>query len=88
MWCNSWGCKESDMTERLNRKEQKWPRKINKMSYRYYYIYKCIVKKINGKIHKTYHLLNQKLYSLRAEYTYNLEKMLFPLLITSKERDS
>ena len=31
VWCNSWGCKESDLIERLNRMEQKWPRKINKM---------------------------------------------------------
>ena len=29
----------------------------------------AFVKKVNEKIQKTYHLLNQKVYSLRAEYT-------------------
>ena len=81
--CSSWGRKESDTTEQLNRTELKWSR-INKMSYGYHYIYIYIyiyafVKKMNEKI-QTYHLLNQKVYSLRAEYTYNLEKILFPLL--------
>ena len=37
------------------------------------YIY-AFVKKINEKIQKTYSLLKQKVYSLRVEYTYNLEK--------------
>ena len=51
------------------------------------YIY-AFVKKINEKIQKTYSLLKQKVYSLRAEYTYNLEKILSKLLMISEERDS
>ena len=34
----------------------------------------AFVKKINEKI-QTYSLLKQKVYSLRAEYTYHLEKI-------------
>ena len=43
------------------------------MLYGYHYIH-TFVKKINEKIQKTYSLLKQKVYSLRVEYTYNLEK--------------
>ena len=43
------------------------------MLYGYHYIH-AFVKKINEKIQKTYSLLKQKVYSLRVEYTYNLEK--------------
>ena len=57
------------------------------MSYAYHYIY-AFVKKINEKMQKTYSLLKQKVYSLRAEYTYHLEKILSQLLMTSKEGDS
>ena len=56
------------------------------MSYAYHYIY-AFVKKINEKMQKTYSLLKQKVYSLRAEYTYHLEKILSQLLMTSKEKD-
>ena len=56
------------------------------MSYGYHYIY-AFVNKINEKI-QTYSLLKQKVYSLRAEYTYHLEKILSQLMMTSKERDS
>ena len=56
------------------------------MSYGYHYIY-AFVKKINENNQKTYSLLKQKVYSLRAEYTYHLEKILSQLLMTSKERD-
>ena len=37
----------------------------------------AFVKKINEKIQKTYSLLKQKVYSLRAKYTYNLKKNTF-----------
>ena len=56
------------------------------MLYGYHYIH-AFVKKINEKIQKTYSLLKQKVYSLRVEYTYNLEKILSQLLMTSEERD-
>ena len=56
------------------------------MSYGHHHIY-AIVKKINEKI-QTYSLLKQKVYLLRAEYTYHLEKILSQLLMTSKEGDS
>ena len=52
---------------------EQWPR-MNKMSYGYHHIY-AFVKKINEKMQKTYSLLKQKVYSLRAEYTYHLEKI-------------
>ena len=48
------------------------------------YIY-AFVKKINEKIQKTYSLLKQKVYSLRTEYTYNLEKILSKLLMISEK---
>ena len=57
------------------------------MSYGYHYIY-AFVKKINENNQKTYSLLKQKVYSLRDEYTYHLEKILSQLLMTSKEGDS
>ena len=38
------------------------------MSYGYHYIY-AFVKEINEKIQKTYSLLKQKVYSLKAAYT-------------------
>ena len=57
------------------------------MSYGYHYIY-AFVKKINENNQKTYSLLKLKVYSLRTEYIYNLEKILSQLLITSKEGDS
>ena len=57
------------------------------MSYGYHYIY-AFVKEINENNQKTYSLLKQKVYSLRAEYTYHLEKTLSQLLMTSKEGDS
>ena len=57
------------------------------MSYGYHYIC-AFVKKIIEIIQKTYSLLKQKVYSLRAEYTYHLEKTLSQLLMTSKEGDS
>ena len=56
------------------------------MSYGYHYIY-AFVKKIDEKMQKTYSLLTQKVYSLRIEYTYHLEKILFQLPMTSKEKD-
>ena len=40
----------------------------------------AFVKKTTEKMkkkQKTYHLLNQKVYSLRPEYTYNLKKYFF-----------
>ena len=46
------------------------------MSYAYHYIY-AFVKKIDEKMQKTYSLLKQKVYSLRDEYTYHLEKNTF-----------
>ena len=52
--------------------------------YIYIYIY-AFVKKINEKIQKTYSLLKQKVYSLRTEYTYNLEKILSKLLMISEK---
>ena len=57
------------------------------MSYGHHHIY-AIVKKINEKIQKTHSLLKQKVYSLRAKYIYNLEKILSQLLMISKEGDS
>ena len=59
---------------------------MNKMSYGHHDIY-AFVKTINEKI-QTYSLLKQKVYSLRDEYTYHLEKILSQLLMTSKEGDS
>ena len=44
--------------------------------YVYIYIY-AFVKKINEKYRRLNHLLNQKMYFLRAEYTYNLQKYFF-----------
>ena len=52
--------------------------------YIYIYIY-AFVKKINEKIQKTYSLLKQKVYSLRTEYTYNLEKILSKLVMISEK---
>lgn len=58
---------------------------MNKMFYGYHHIY-AFVKTIKEKI-QTHSLLKQKVYSLRDEYTYHLEKILSQLLMTSKERD-
>ena len=54
----------------------------------YIYIY-VFVKKINEKIQKSCSLQKHKVYSLRAEYIYIYipEKILFQLLMTSKEGD-
>ena len=72
------GCKELDTTEGLNRMELKWPRRIKKKCHMDITLYmNAFVKKTNEKIQKTYHLLNQKVYSLRPEYTYNLKKYFF-----------
>ena len=57
------------------------------MSYGYHHLYP-FVKEINEKIQKSYSLQKQKVYSLRAEYTYHLGTILSQLLMTSKERDS